>query len=110
MQFIGKAICRNLFRENCKRASAICASLPKANVRGSCTSKNLPIGKRKILHFMIGDGFDTNSFGSRYRVARAQKNLGVKYQFPLRQKHFPDTPRIKSLNFAQGEARGERAP
>ena len=48
-------------------------------------AKSFHQGKRKIPHFIIGNGLDPNYFSSGYRVARAHNNLGVKYHFSLRQ-------------------------
>jgi hypothetical protein len=44
-------------------------------------AKNLPIGKRNIFQFIIENGFDTNSLGSGYRVARPFSNFNLAPDF-----------------------------
>ena len=41
-------------------------------------AKNLPIGKIKLPHFIIVNGFDFSISGSGYRVARTLKNIEPK--------------------------------
>ena len=48
--------------------------------KGSCTSKNLSIGKIKLPHFIIVDGFDFSISGSGYRVARTFSNFDLSFR------------------------------